>query len=1108
MFKIQELVNLINSGLNGVDENYSFNVYAEVGEEKNDGSINGILRTIGNDTTKVKGNSETRYTFVVEMPIISPRTNSNFLEIQQIVEQFVSLYNGSQQEFSSGNGVLHINMGVPKQFNVSVNLGDNVPLAFTIEMLYTENNVTNADKHWFLDGYEIPFKSENVLVNKDGIVRKINNKNYTEAFLTGQTKYYKFIFPHQDTELGNMIQADLLSGNFNKEYTLTYYDGRTFTEESPFETKVSIYQSGDVGTQEISVDVFNLTFADVDNGEYDWTYEFALIDSKFDNQTEDTRWFNSQAEQQAYYNNKISNGGCAFVTIKAPNLNSLDITSQVYPNPKNAQGNNIYNVFDLTNKNYAIIKATRPVGQITQTRYFYYWVTNAQIGANGQVMFDLNLDTVQTYLFDEDIEFGDCLIERSCLNRFVDNGNGTVSFDGGVNSKLFAREKVQDVPKRLTKRTKLGACNTGDENFDNWINEHILGWVYCYVNPVSNLPCAYTKGIDVIDNGSIRLNSGFRNISNDNNGYIPSPFPVIAFPVLKKSTNQYRLEVVGGDGSSISHTIELGDSFSYDEYLDPYESCYFSFLTSQIVPGNDDLASNIIISAKFSTLCPFKEAPDVYNIYQDNMTIYVDKNVKPYGATLNLPSTWTEKQCEFAFDSKNQINYMYMSGQGKRGFLILRNGINLYDLGNYEIDKTLTFNKTDIIDADKNAKFNPKLLSQDYFELQVCDETENGFSYDLQKLNKNEVQIGLTEPLTPDNTKKYIRITNNDGVYSADTSKNLLGFVNNNDQTIIMASDQYANMLAQNKNYFTQNALNREMGAVRALTGIGQGITQGAVMGALTGNPVGAMAGAVVGGIGQGVGAMLDYVNSEMQQNLTIDNLKNAPGSIKQALGNCYFGAQYTEPGTYVEEYDILPAEKNVINDYMVQYGFTTNQIGQIKDYLNNSPQNARKYFNYIKAVVNSISGIPMSNTARQNLRDRFAKGIRFWNDDNVDYDKENYEKWLEDDLTGTVWQINNEPDIQGLYNLSGGNVYNINYTSNNKNYIWLSAYALTGKYDLRYRKSNQTDNVCVQNTQASTWTWTDNAYKTIEIVDGDDTTNADLIAWLKANATLIAIKR
>ena len=403
MFKIQELVNLINSGLNGIDTNYSFNVYAEVGEEKNDGSINGVLRTDGNDTTKIKGNTETRYTFVVEMPIISPRTNSNFLEIQQIVEQFVGSYNGSTQSFSSGKGVLHINMGMPKQFNVAVNLGDNVPLAFTIEMLYTESNITNADKHWFLgeydeltdkwNYYEIPFKRESVLVNKDGIVRKINNKNYTEAFLTGQTRYDKFVFPYQDTTLGNMIQKDLLSGSFDKEYKLKYYDGKNFTENAPFETKVSIYNNGDTGTEEISVSMFNLTFADVDNGSYDWTYQLALIDNRFDNQTEDTRWFNSQAEQQAYYNDKISNGGCAFVTIKAPNLNSLDITSQVYPNTAG------YNVFDLTNKNYAIIKATRPVGQITQTRYFYYWVTNAQIGANGQVMFDLSLDTLQTYFF-------------------------------------------------------------------------------------------------------------------------------------------------------------------------------------------------------------------------------------------------------------------------------------------------------------------------------------------------------------------------------------------------------------------------------------------------------------------------------------------------------------------------------------------------------------------------------------------------------------------------------------------------------------------------------------------------------------------------------------
>lgn len=1078
MFKIQELVNLINSGLNGVDENYSFNVYAEVGEEKNDGSINGILRTIGNDTTKIKGNSETRYTFVVEMPIISPRTNSNFLEIQQIVEQFVSSYNGSQQEFSSGNGVLHINMGVPKQFNVSVNLGDNVPLAFTIEMLYTENNLTNADKHWFLDGYEIPFKSENVLVNKDGIVRKINNKNYTEAFLTGQTKYYKFVFPHQDTELGNMIQADLLSGNFNKEYTLTYYDGRTFTEESPFETKVSIYQSGDVGTQEISVDVFNLTFADVDNGEYDWTYEFALIDSKFDNQTEDTRWFNSQAEQQAYYEEKVASG-CEFVTIKAPNLNSLDITSQVYPN------NRGYNVFDLTNKNYAIIKVSKSE-PVQQVRYFYYWVTNAQIGANGQVMFDLSLDTVQTYLFDEDIEFGDCLIERSCLNRWVDNGDNTVSFDGGVNSKLFSREKIQDVPKRLTKRTKLGACNTGNVNFDNFINTYVLGWIYCYISPTSPIACNLFNNLtdNTQSENTIKIVNGIYLFGNEDLGFIPQPIPCLVFPVMKGNATGTQ-DIRARMGTLDSLGAETDIAYSFEKNLDGTINIdgflnYFNDFVGTV--GTD-----VIYSAKFSTLCPFDTIDDAdYSIVDEGTLISLNLKMNRIQAT-NLGTVRTQ----YMYESPNK-NLQAIPTTDKyhnlgTSLLVKRWQNPIYDLGNYEIDKQLSFNKNTIIGANKNAEFNPKLLSQDYFELQVCDETENGFSYDLQKLNKKEVQIGLTETLTPDNAKKYIRITNNDGVYVPETDKNLLGFVNSNDTSIILVSDQYANMLAQNKNYFTQNELGRWENLV---PGVGSGLMT-AALGAATMNPV-----AVIGGATQVLSSGANYVLSTIKQDLSIDNLKNSPASIKQALGNCYFGAQYTEPGTYVEEYDILPAEKNVINDYMVQYGFTTNQIGQIKDYLNSSPVNGRKYFNYIQAVVNSIGGIPMSNTARQNLRDRFAKGIRFWNDDNVDYDKENYEKWLES-IKGT-WYFKSNINVSSL-----PRTYYINFTSNSLNYNGIGYLGQGQFYTLTYEQiSGQGE---FYESVYSYNSWVNEAFRTITITGGEDIENEDLRTWLLANATLIS---
>lgn len=84
------------------------------------------------------------------------------------------------------------------------------------------------------------------------------------------------------------------------------------------------------------------------------SYQLGLLDFPFDLHGEDTRYFNSEEEQQEYFENKIRNGDTPFMPIEAPNLDSLFITSQVY------QENSplVNGQFNISNKNYAVIKVT------------------------------------------------------------------------------------------------------------------------------------------------------------------------------------------------------------------------------------------------------------------------------------------------------------------------------------------------------------------------------------------------------------------------------------------------------------------------------------------------------------------------------------------------------------------------------------------------------------------------------------------------------------------------------------------------------------------------------------------------------------------------------
>ncbi len=157
----------------------------------------------------------------------------------------------------------------------------------------------------------------------------------------------------------------------------------------------------------------------------------------------------------------------------------------------------------------------------------------------------------------------------------------------------------------------------------------------------------------------------------------------------------------------------------------------------------------------------------------------------------------------------------------------------------------------------------------------------------------------------------------------------------------------------------------------------------------------GMAAGFAVNAVGQAASAGMNYIQSKMNEQFMVDNLRNAPASVSNAKGNIVFNNMYTKLGAVIEEWDALPKDKETANDYMVRYGFNTNLIGNPFDYLNNSNINGRHYFNYIKAQIQNINGIPMSNVARADMRARFDNGLRFWNSDTIDYSKENYEQWL-----------------------------------------------------------------------------------------------------------------
>ena len=113
--------------------------------------------------------------------------------------------------------------------------------------------------------------------------------------------------------------------------------------------------------------------------------------------------------------------------------------------------------------------------------------------------------------------------------------------------------------------------------------------------------------------------------------------------------------------------------------------------------------------------------------------------------------------------------------------------------------------------------------------------------------------------------------------------------------------------------------------------------------------------------------------------------MKNAPNTLSNLNGNAILTQMIAEFGIYAEVYEGLDTELESSNDMMFRDGYNLNRFEEsgksIRDYCH-----TRKYFNYIKATLGNIHGVPMSDTMRADLKERFANGIRFWHQDTIDY--------------------------------------------------------------------------------------------------------------------------
>lgn len=981
MVRTQQIANLLNGKLNTIATakgvNKQFKLKAHLGKTDGGNIINGILKpTTGTPYEKGGTGSGTNgavVTYVASLVFPTSIDNSFATIVEDIVATLIEQEHGGSFTINGGKAVWEMTYGVPEGFDIRDVVGSSMPISFTVKLSFGSTGLLNGIKAWTLDGQPIPYVKEAVILNRYGKTISIDEARDQQTIPTAQAKQFKFTIPYDSSNVVcTTLKNDILMGAFTKTYQLNYNDGAV-----QFSKTVTLYANGDTGTNGTGENTM-LTVSFVEAGGNEFVdadgntirYQIALVNWDFSDTSENTLYFASQSAQQTFMVDLATDSASSdWMPFNAPNVgDKLNITVEVQKDDANVPDK----VLDY---NYAIIqRTTTDTEDVSTSEYSYYFVRQATAGAFGMVSLALKMDTIQTYLFNPNIEFADCMIERACLNRWVDNGDGTVSFDGTPTSKLFTREDIRDTPKTIKTHNPISLVDNGINNqtpnkVKLFLDRYVVGWLYvtCQREIMTKAP---------LNHYASSLSLPTKYLEKSNNTTMLMPYVTFAFPFYKNAIgstySEGLIEVYLQNVQSGAEPIPV--VWDANRFL---ENIVFQQGGTENTFGAYSLSIQIRQSPpiNFSLEGLSNLSYDLSGLHDDGTGVL--RILDNYGNTSSNIARFVGTENPFG----NNV-----SSEFRVGLYVMEHQLGGSETSNYsqmQVNTGLqyTFNKNTIIGANKSYIYNPKLLGADYTEVKVGQGVTAPFSYDAQKLNTNNPTLAWRESIMPGITKSFVSLYTEDGIYNENSFNGMVGCTAVQDTSVPVNQDQMAEYLKQNKNFYLQQGLE-----------VGQSVLGGAL--GLT--AVGAMAGSAVPGIGTLVGAGIGLVGGLLQKGLSINNMEQLPDNLKNIDGNPMLQMAINNTKTYVDIYQALESDLIKINDYMHQYGFSYNKLDDIQNYLH-----TRKYFDYIKADITDILGLPLSNIIRADIQQRFSNGLRFWNVDTyqqygLQYEKENYELWLE----------------------------------------------------------------------------------------------------------------
>ena len=377
---------------------------------------------------------------------------------------------------------------------------------------------------------------------------------------------------------------------------------------------------------------------------------------------------------------------------------------------------------------------------------------------------------------------------------------------------------------------------------------------------------------------------------------------------------------------------------------------------------NESKNNQYVYNAFISPLGPFGSYDGAYNnlyYYYDStqptslQIIFKNINVRNY-QSLDKQTLDSET---FTYDATYSLNGIFYTITSSLDSFI--SYFETADITAFEKDNITLSNTPYSLTAINNAEIKT-MIRQNYNEFILkCDLDTSTLSIDLSILKTNTIKIKAINNIAfYTNGEIYVTANN---LYEKD-----LGIFTRAQYTPIMYGDKFQQFKATNQNYkITSQAIP---------------IFAGAAAGAVSGAKFG-------GGYGAAVGAVVGFGASALKVHTNFDNMKNSPNSIKLKGQSIAIDNKVKKRFFNLEHYTLRDADMAQANLYFYEFGYSINEIEEIKNFLN------RSSFNYIQ--LNDDCEKSLHALLNENILNIVCNAlknvVRFWKKSHYIIDKFNY---------------------------------------------------------------------------------------------------------------------